>query len=102
VFHDRRIYSLVVEKENALLQLIGHRVAQRRSELALSLDMVAERTGVSRAMVSRIERGEVHASAVVLDATAAPRRSADLARPGKPLYTPRRRARQHGLAGADR
>jgi len=47
--------------------LIGRRVAERRAALGLNLDQVAERTGVSRAMVSRIERGEVHASAVVLD-----------------------------------
>jgi transcriptional regulator with XRE-family HTH domain len=47
--------------------LIGRRLAERRSALKLSLEEVAIRTGVSRAMVSRIERGEVHASAVVLD-----------------------------------
>lgn len=47
--------------------LIGRRVARRRAELVLSLAEIADRTGVSRAMVSRIERGEVHASAVVLD-----------------------------------
>jgi len=46
---------------------IGRRIAERRAALALSLDAVAEATGVSRAMVSRIERGEVNASAVVLD-----------------------------------
>lgn len=47
--------------------LVGRRVADRRAALGLSLDEVATRTGVSRAMISRIERGEVHASAVVLD-----------------------------------
>ena len=47
--------------------LIGRRVAERRAALKLSLDEIAVRTGVSRAMISRIERGEVHASAVVLD-----------------------------------
>ena len=51
----------------ALLSLIGRRVAERRAALRLTLDEIAARTGVSRAMVSRIERGEVHASAVVLD-----------------------------------
>lgn len=50
-----------------LPRLIGQRVAQRRGGLALSLEDVAARTGVSRAMISRIERGEVHASAVLLD-----------------------------------
>src|SRR5919106_6297810 len=47
--------------------LIGHRVARRRAALGLPLEEIAARTGVSRAMISRIERGEVHASAVVLD-----------------------------------
>src|SRR6185295_18030031 len=37
------------------------------ASLKLPLDEIATRTGVSRAMISRIERGEVHASAVVLD-----------------------------------
>jgi transcriptional regulator with XRE-family HTH domain len=50
-----------------LPRVIGERVAARRAGLKLSLDEIATRTGVSRAMVSRIERGEVHASAVVLD-----------------------------------
>ncbi|GIL40118.1 helix-turn-helix domain-containing protein [Roseiterribacter gracilis] len=54
-------------KESQLSDLIGNRVAERRAALKLSLDDIAARTGVSRAMVSRIERGEVHASAVVLD-----------------------------------
>jgi len=47
--------------------LIGQRVARRRAALRLRLEEIAARTGVSRAMISRIERGEVHASAVVLD-----------------------------------
>lgn len=47
--------------------LIGKRIADRRAALQLSLEEIAARSGVSRAMVSRIERGEVHASAVVLD-----------------------------------
>lgn len=56
-----------MDSENALPILIGQRVAQRRAALGLSLDEIAARTGVSRAMASRIERGEVHASAVLLD-----------------------------------
>ena len=52
---------------DALPLLIGRRVAGRRAQLDLSLEEIATRTGVSRAMISRIERGEVHASAVVLD-----------------------------------
>jgi transcriptional regulator with XRE-family HTH domain len=55
------------DDEIALPQLIGRRVGQRRAALSLPLEEIAARTGVSRAMISRIERGEVHASAVVLD-----------------------------------
>jgi transcriptional regulator with XRE-family HTH domain len=56
-----------METEDALPLLIGQRVAQRRAALGLPLEEIAARAGVSRAMISRIERGEVHASAVVLD-----------------------------------
>jgi len=48
-------------------QFIGARLAQRRGTLALKLDELAARTGVSRAMISRVERGEVNASAAILD-----------------------------------
>ncbi len=47
--------------------LIGRRVTEKRSALGLTLDALAERTGVSRAMISRIERSETHASAMVLN-----------------------------------
>ncbi|HEY9012161.1 MAG TPA: helix-turn-helix transcriptional regulator, partial [Devosia sp.] len=53
--------------ETPLPSLIGARLAQRRGTLGLRLDDLASRTGVSRAMISRVERGEVNASAVVLD-----------------------------------
>jgi transcriptional regulator with XRE-family HTH domain len=56
-----------IDMERALVLSIGRRVTERRAALKLALDEVAARTGVSRAMISRIERGEVHASAVVLD-----------------------------------
>lgn len=56
-----------MEQEDELSRRIGERVAARRAALNLTLDDIADRAGVSRAMVSRIERGEVHASAVVLD-----------------------------------
>ena len=56
-----------MEDGQALVVSIGRRIAERRAALKLALDDVAARTGVSRAMISRIERGEVHASAVVLD-----------------------------------
>src|SRR5258706_12298689 len=56
-----------METQNTLSLLVGQRVAERRAALKLPLEEIAARTGVSRAMISRIERGEVHASAVVLD-----------------------------------
>jgi transcriptional regulator with XRE-family HTH domain len=56
-----------MENERALSLLVGKRIAARRASLHLSLDEMATRSGVSRAMISRIERGEVNASAVVLD-----------------------------------
>jgi transcriptional regulator with XRE-family HTH domain len=56
-----------MENTEELSSLIGQRIAQRRAALQLSLEDLAARTGVSRAMISRIERGEVHASAVLLD-----------------------------------
>ncbi len=42
------------------------RIAARRNVLGLTLAGLAERSGVSRAMISRIERGEASAGAVVL------------------------------------
>jgi transcriptional regulator with XRE-family HTH domain len=56
-----------MDTETALSLSIGRRVAERRAAQKLSLEDLATRSGVSRAMISRIERGEVHASAVVLD-----------------------------------
>jgi transcriptional regulator with XRE-family HTH domain len=57
----------MMESTDELSQLVGRRVADRRALLTFTLDDLAERSGVSRAMISRIERGEVQASAVVLD-----------------------------------
>lgn len=54
-------------ENNELTQRIGRTLAERRSSLRLSLEDLANLTGVSRAMISRIERAEVQASAVVLD-----------------------------------
>jgi len=56
-----------MESEQTLSRRIGQRISECRSQLRLSLDEMATQTQVSRAMISRIERGEVHASAVVLD-----------------------------------
>ena len=50
---------------------LDHRIAARVRELraarGLSLDALAERSGVSRSMISLIERGESSATAVVLE-----------------------------------
>lgn len=56
-----------MEDSANLSLLVGKRIAERRAVLQLSLDEMAARSGVSRAMISKIERGEVNASAVVLD-----------------------------------
>lgn len=56
--------------EKALCERIAHRVRGRRGELAMSLDALAARSGVSRSMLSLIERGETSATAVVLDRVA--------------------------------
>ena len=47
------------------------RLRSLRSEQGLTLDGLAERTGVSRSMISLIERGESSPTAVVLDKLAA-------------------------------
>ena len=46
---------------------IAARVRQIRDELGLALDALAERSGVSRSMISLIERGESSPTAVVLE-----------------------------------
>jgi transcriptional regulator with XRE-family HTH domain len=53
--------------EQDLNERVAHRVRSRRSELALSLDALATKSGVSRSMISLIERAESSATAVVLD-----------------------------------
>jgi transcriptional regulator with XRE-family HTH domain len=60
-------------RENEARQLpdinvrIARRVRSLRHELGLSLDALAARSDVSRAMISLIERGESNATAVVLE-----------------------------------
>nr|WP_225165012.1 XRE family transcriptional regulator [Ensifer sp. IC4062] len=59
--------SRIMEKLNdPLEQAIGERVRQLRTEQALTLDDLATRSGVSRAMISRIERGETSPTAQLL------------------------------------
>ena len=50
---------------------IATRVRQLRAERDMSLDALAERSGVSRSMISLIERGETSATAVLLEKLAA-------------------------------
>ena len=48
-------------------QQIANRVRRLRAERGLSLDALAAKCGVSRSMISLIERGEASATAVVLE-----------------------------------
>jgi transcriptional regulator with XRE-family HTH domain len=60
--------SETVSLSNGLpLVVIGERVRAERTRLGLSLDDVAARSGVSRSMVSEIERGRKVPTIVVLD-----------------------------------
>jgi transcriptional regulator with XRE-family HTH domain len=59
------------EAASALNQRIAARVRQLRAKGGLSLDALAGRSGVSRSMISLIERGESSPTAVVLEKLAA-------------------------------
>jgi transcriptional regulator with XRE-family HTH domain len=59
------------ETVSDLNQRIAERVRELRSTRGLSLDAVASRSGVSRSMISLIERGESSPTAVVLEKLAA-------------------------------
>jgi transcriptional regulator with XRE-family HTH domain len=54
-----------------LNQRIASRVRGLRAAQGLSLEALARKSGVSRSMISLIERGEISATAVVLDKVAA-------------------------------
>lgn len=58
------------QEEPAIDQRIAQRVAALRAEARLSLQALADRSGVSRSMLSLIERGECSATAVVLEKVA--------------------------------
>jgi transcriptional regulator with XRE-family HTH domain len=58
-------------KESTLNLRIAERVRELRSAQAQSLDGLASRSGVSRSMISLIERGESSPTAVVLEKLAA-------------------------------
>ncbi len=51
---------------DAIDQRIAHRIRTERQRHSLTLEALAERSGVSRAMISRIERAEASATAALL------------------------------------
>jgi transcriptional regulator with XRE-family HTH domain len=57
--------------ESNLIERIATHVRQLRAERAMSLEALAERSGVSRSMISLIERAETSPTAVVLEKLAA-------------------------------
>lgn len=64
------IISIMKEKTKATLTLderIAKRVRGLRDARSLSLDQLAQRSGVSRSMISLIERGQASPTAVVLE-----------------------------------
>ncbi len=56
-----------MEEPSDLNERIARRVRDLRSARGLSLDALAARSGVSRSMISLVERGESSATAVVLE-----------------------------------
>lgn len=64
-------YSILMDTASDINAQLAERLRSLRSERELSLDGLAERTGVSRSMISLIERGESNPTAVVLDKLAA-------------------------------
>jgi transcriptional regulator with XRE-family HTH domain len=65
------IASTMGEAASDLNQRIAQRVADLRAAQGLSLDALASKSGVSRSMISLIERGESSPTAVVLEKLAA-------------------------------
>jgi transcriptional regulator with XRE-family HTH domain len=65
----------IIKDETANVPTLNRRIAERvtglRDARAMSLDLLAARSGVSRSMISLIERGESSATAVVLEKIAA-------------------------------
>jgi transcriptional regulator with XRE-family HTH domain len=56
-----------MKRQGDINEQIASRVRQLRAARAMSLDALAERSGVSRSMISLIERGEASPTAVVLE-----------------------------------
>jgi transcriptional regulator with XRE-family HTH domain len=65
------IESIIKEAASDLNQRIADRVRELRAAHGLSLDALANKSGVSRSMISLIERGESSPTAVVLEKLAA-------------------------------
>jgi transcriptional regulator with XRE-family HTH domain len=65
------IVSTMEETASDLNQRIAERVRELRAAQALSLDALAKKCGVSRSMISLIERGESSPTAAVLEKLAA-------------------------------
>jgi transcriptional regulator with XRE-family HTH domain len=63
--------SIMADTAPDLHQRIARRVRELRAAQGLSLDLLARRSGVSRSMISLIERGESSPTAVVLERLAA-------------------------------
>src|SRR6476661_1367863 len=59
--------SIMGDTESDLNQRIAERVRELRAAHSLSLDALASKSGVSRSMISVIERGESSPTAVVLE-----------------------------------
>jgi transcriptional regulator with XRE-family HTH domain len=59
--------SIMLDAPPPLDERIAERVRALRAESGLSLEALAARSGVSRSMISLVERGETSATAVVLD-----------------------------------
>lgn len=57
----------VAEEPSAVERRIAQRLAALRTERGWSLDAVAERTGISRATLSRLERSELSPTAAMLN-----------------------------------
>src|SRR5215469_3748025 len=56
----------LIDSTSAVERRIAEQLAALRTERAWSLDALAERTGISRATLSRIERGELSPTANIL------------------------------------
>src|SRR5207245_9689579 len=66
------IVSIIMEASATDLNArIAERVRELRAQRGLSLDALARKSGVSRSMISLIERGESSPTAVVLERLAA-------------------------------